>query len=83
MRQWLGLVERGFGGCRSERRALRSVELGEKGPGANQCALDEAVRMGEVRRPHVAGVGSGEHDELRLACVARDVGAMLRIGARS
>jgi hypothetical protein len=45
MRQWLGLVERGFGGCRSERRALRSVELGEKGPGANQCALDEALRM--------------------------------------
>jgi len=41
MRQWLGLVERGFGGYRSERRALRSVELGEKGPGRNQCALVE------------------------------------------
>jgi hypothetical protein len=32
--------------------------------------------MGEVGRPHQVGIGSGEHDKLRLARVARDVGAV-------
>ena len=76
---------RGLVGATARIRQLRGEEIAaagtspycrEKGPGAGQCALDEASRMGEVGRPHQVGIGSGEHDKLRLARVARDVGAV-------